>query len=106
MEYTTKDILKRNAFNKVEKLINYFKSKGNITEEEKQKIIKAIVIVIIICLMDNLYNNVTETSGIESLIKLFGISDEKAKKIRNIGINSANITTLSIIIYKYLVSEK
>ena len=52
--------------------------------------------------MDNLYKDVTNVSGIESILSLFGISEKSAISIRKMGTKSINIASLALLIFTYL----
>jgi hypothetical protein len=52
--------------------------------------------------MDNLYKGITNISGIESILLLFGISEKNANSIRKLGYKSINVTSLALLIFTYL----
>jgi len=96
------DVTKRNLYNKLENLIKNIKLKLNPTLEqaEKEQIIKYITLVLLIIKMDNVYKQSTNKSGLISILKIFGIEDKVAEKIKNIFNNGADITFVSLLIYK------
>ena len=52
--------------------------------------------------MDNLYKGITDVSGIESILSLFGLSENNAISIRKMGSKSINVASLGLLIYNYL----
>ena len=102
-----KEILKRELFNKFENTIKKIKSKisNNLTEEEKNKLLKKIVLVIVLFQVDSLYKKLSDVSGLSSIFQLFGLNEKNGNKLRNIGEGSSNILTLALLIFKYLKRE-
>ena len=98
------DIIKRDLYNKFSEFISDIKKKinNNLTEEEKKKILKQITCLILLFQMDNLYKGITNISGIESILLLFGISEKNANSIRKLGCKSINVTSLALLIFTYL----
>jgi hypothetical protein len=98
------DLIKRDLYNKFEEIIGKIKKKINddLSNEEKKKIIKKIACVIMLFQMDTLYKNITNVSGIETILNLFGISDKNANIIKKMGNNSVNILSLALLIFTYL----
>lgn len=52
--------------------------------------------------MDNVYKGITDVSGIESILSLFGLSEKNATIIRKMGSKSINIASLGLLIFTYL----
>lgn len=98
------DLIKRDLYNKFEEIIGKIKKKINddLSNEEKKKIIKKIACVIMLFQMDTLYKNITNVSGIETILNLFGISDKNANIIKKMGNSSVNILSLALLIFTYL----
>jgi hypothetical protein len=98
------DIIKRDLYNKFGDYISDIKKKINndLTEEDKIKIINKITVIILLFQMDNLYKDITNSSGIESILTLFGFSEKNANNIRKLCSKSVNITSFAILIFKYL----
>ena len=98
------DIIKRDLYNKFSEFISDIKKKinNNLTEEEKKKILKQITCLILLFQMDNLYKGITNISGIESILQLFGLSEKNANIIRKFGSKSINITSLALLIFTYI----
>jgi hypothetical protein len=98
------DLIKRDLYNKFEDIIRKIKKKINndLTDEEKKKLLKKIACIIMLFQMDTLYKNITNVSGIESILNIFGISDKNANIIRKMGSNSINIASLALLIFTYL----
>jgi hypothetical protein len=98
------DVIKRDLYNKFGDLIGDIKKKINndLTEEDKKKLLKQITCLILLFQMDNLYKGITDVSGIESILSLFGLSENNAISIRKIGSKSINIASLGLLIYTYL----
>jgi hypothetical protein len=98
------DIIKRDLYNKFGDYISDIKKKINndLTEEDKIKIINKITVLILLFQMDNLYKDITNSSGIESILTLFGFSEKNANNIRKLCSKSVNITSFAILIFKYL----
>ena len=104
---TTTDLLKRISFNRIDSVVKNIREKlqKDMTEEDKKKIIKKIALVIMIFQLDSLYQKITDTSGIISVLQVFGFGEEKAEKIRNLGVGSMNVATLAMMIFKFLREE-
>ena len=98
------DVIKRDLFNKFSDFIGNIKKKINndLTEEDKKKIIKKITCLILLFQMDNVYKGITDVSGIESILSLFGLSEKNATSIRKMGSKSINIASLALLIFTYL----
>jgi hypothetical protein len=98
------DIIKRDLFNKFGDYVSNIKKKINndLTEEDKKIIIKQITCLILLFQMDSLYKDLTSFSGIESILILFGLSEKNANNIRKIFSKSINITSLALLIFRYL----
>ena len=98
------DIIKRDLYNKFSNFIKDIKKQINndLTEEEKKKILKQITCLILLFQMDNLYKGITNISGIESILQLFGLSEKNANIIRKFGSKSINITSLALLIFTYI----
>ena len=98
------DIIKRDLYNKFGDYVSDIKKKINndLTEEDKKKIIKQITCLILLFQMDNLYKDITNISGIESILSLFGISDKNANIINKFFSKSINVTSLALLIFRYL----
>jgi hypothetical protein len=98
------DVIKRDLFNKFSNFIKNIKKQINndLTEEEKKKILKQITCLILLFQMDNLYKSFTNTSGIESILQLFGLSEKNANIIKKLGFKSINVTSLALLIFTYL----
>jgi hypothetical protein len=98
------DVIKRDLYNKFSEFLVNIKKKINndLTEDEKKKILKQITCLILLFQMDNLYEDITNKSGIESILQLFGLSEKKASNIRKLGSKSINITSLALLIFTYL----
>jgi len=98
------DVIKRDLYNKFSEFISNIKKKINndLTNEEKKKILKQITTLILLFQMDNMYKEITNISGIESILLLFGISEKNASSIRKLGFKSINITSLALLIFTYL----
>ena len=98
------DIIKRDLYNKFSIFFQDIKKKINddLTGEEKKKILKQITCLILLFQMDNFYKGITNTSGIESILQLFGLSEKNANIIRKLGSISVNITSLALLIFTYL----
>ena len=101
------DVIMRDLYNKFEEIIGKIKKKINddLSNEEKKKIIKKIACVIMLFQIDTLYKNITNVSGIETILNLFGISDKNANIMRKIGSKSINIASLALLIFTYLKSK-
>jgi hypothetical protein len=98
------DLIKRDLYNKFEEIVEKIKKKINndLSDEEKKKLIKKITCIIMLFQIDILYKNITNSSGIESILNLFGISHRNANIIRKMGSNSVNIASLALLIFTYL----
>lgn len=98
------DVIKRDLYNKFGDFIGDIKKKINndLTEEDKKKIIKKITCLILLFQMDNVYKGITDVSGIESILSLFGLSEKNATSIRKMGSKSINIASLALLIFTYL----
>jgi hypothetical protein len=98
------DVIKRDLYNKFGDFIGNIKKKINndLTEEDKKKIIKKITCLILLFQMDNVYKGITDVSGIESILSLFGLSEKNAINIRKMGSKSINIASLALLIFTYL----
>jgi hypothetical protein len=101
------DVIKRDLYNKFGDFISDIKKKikNDLTEENKKKLIKQIMCLILLFQIDNLYKNMTDVSGIESILSLFGLSDKNAISIRKMGSKSINIASLALLIFTYLRGE-
>jgi hypothetical protein len=101
------DVIKRDLYNKFSDFIKDIRKKicSDLTEEDKKKILRKITCLILLFQMDNLYKNVTDTSGIESILSLFGLSDKNANIIRKMGSKSINVASLALLIFTYLRSK-
>lgn len=101
------DVIKRDLYNKFGDFIADIKKKINndLTEEDKKKLLKQITCLILLFQMDNLYKNLTDVSGIESILGLFGISEKNASSIRKMGSKSINIASLGLLIFTYLKAK-
>ena len=75
------------------------------TEEDKKKILKQITCLILLFQMDNVYKGITDVSGIESILSLFGLSEKNATSIRKMGSKSINVASLALLIFTYLRSK-
>ena len=78
------------------------KINNDLKEEDKKKLLKQITCLILLFQMDNLYKDVTDVSGIESILSLFGLSEKSAINIRKMGSKSINIASLALLIFTYL----
>jgi hypothetical protein len=98
------DIIKRDLYNKFEDYISNIKKKINndLTDEDKKTIIKQITYIILLFQMDSLYKDVTSVSAIETILILFGLSDKNANNIRKMFSKGINITSLALLIFRYL----
>jgi len=101
------DVIKRDLFNKFSDFIGNIKKKINndLTEEDKKKILKQITCLILLFQMDNVYKGITDVSGIESILSLFGLSEKNATSIRKMGSKSINVASLALLIFTYLRSK-
>jgi len=98
------DIIKRDLYNKFGEFIIDIKKQINtdLTEDKKKKILKQITCLILLFQMDNIYKGITNVSGIESILQLFGFSEKTANTIRKLGCKSVNITSFALLIFNYL----
>jgi len=98
------EIMKRNLYNKVEHLVKIIKAKTKTALEhnEKEKILRIISFIIISLQVDNLYSSVIPKSGIVSILKIFGLDEKKAEKIKGLCNNGVSVALLSILILKNL----
>jgi len=98
------DVIKRDLYNKFGDFVSNIKKKINndLTDEKKKKLIKQITCLILLFQMDNVYKGITDVSGIESILSLFGISEKNAISIRKMGSKSINIASLALLIFTYL----
>jgi len=98
------DIIKRDLYNKFGDYISNIKKKINndLTDEDKKTIIKQITYIILLFQMDSLYKDVTSVSAIETILILFGLSDKNANNIRKMFSKGINITSLALLIFRYL----
>ena len=93
------DVIKRDLYNKFGDFIGDI---NDLTEEDKKKIIKKITCLILLFQMDNVYKGITDVSGIESILSMFGLSEKNATSIRKMGSKSINIASLALLIFTYL----
>lgn len=98
------DVIIRDLYNRFGDYIGDIKKKINndLTEENKKKIIKKITCLILLFQMDYLYKGITDVSGIESILSMFGISDKNASIFRRMGSKSLNVASLALLIFNYL----
>ena len=98
------DVIKRDLYNKFGNFIVDIKKKINndLTEEDKKKLLKQITCIILLFQMDNIYKGITDVSGIESILGMFGLSEKNAMSIRKMGSKSINIASLALLIFTYL----
>jgi len=98
------NIAKRDIYNKMENLVKIIKEKLKTTlgPEEKQKILKYITIIIISFQLDNLYSSTIHHSGLTSILKIFGFSEDKAEKLKGLCNNGVSVALLAILIFKNL----
>ena len=75
------------------------------TEEDKKRLLKKITCLILLFQMDNVYKGITDVSGIESILSMFGLSDKNATSIRKMGSKSINIASLALLIFTYLKAK-
>ena len=101
------DVITRDLYNKFSDFIGDMKKKINndLTDEDKKKIIKKITCLILLFQMDNLYKGVTDVSGIESILAMFGLSEKNASIIRKMGSKSINVASLALLIFTYLKAK-
>ena len=81
------------------------KINNDLTDEDKKKILKKITCLILLFQMDNLYKGVTDVSGIESILAMFGLSEKNASIIRKMGSKSINVASLALLIFTYLKAK-
>ncbi len=98
------DVFKRNLFNKMENLARTIKSKmqTSLGPEQKKHILSLITLMIISFEVDSLYTKTTNKSGIIELLKILGIGDKRADKIKSVYGGGVSIAILSLIIYNNL----
>jgi len=101
------DIIKRDLYNKFGNFVGDIKKKINtdLNEEDKKRLLKQITYLILLFQMDNLYKDITNVSGLESILSLFGISEKNAISIRKMGTKSINIASLALLIFTYLSAK-
>jgi hypothetical protein len=101
------DVIIRDLYNKFGDFIENIKKKINndLTEEDKKKILKKITCLILLFQMDNLYKGLTDVSGIESILAMFGLSEKNASVIRKMSSKSINIASLALLIFTYLKAK-
>lgn len=101
------DVITRDLYNKFGDFIGDMKKKINndLTDEDKKKILKKITCLILLFQMDNLYKGVTDVSGIESILAMFGLSEKNASIIRKMGSKSINVASLALLIFTYLKAK-
>ena len=98
------NIAKRDIYNKLESLVKIIKEKLKTTleQKDKEKILKYITFIIISFQVDNIYTSTVHKSGIISVLKIFGFSEEKAEKIKSLCNNGVSIALLTLLIFKNL----
>ena len=98
------DVIKRDLYNKFGDFIGNIKKKisNNLTDEDKKRILKQITCLILLFQMDNVYKGITDVSGIESFLAMFGLSEKNAISIRKMGSKSINVASLALLIFTYL----
>ena len=98
------DVIIRDLYNKFGDFIKNIKKKINndLTEEDKKKLLKKITCLILLFQMDNLYKGLTDVSGIESILAMFGLSEKNASVIRKMSSKSINVASLALLIFTYL----
>lgn len=103
-EVATKEVFKRDVYNKMENLAKIIKSKlqTSLGPEEKQKLLKYITIIIISFQVDQLYTKTVNKSGIISVLKIFGFDESKAEKIKSLCNNGVSVALLALLIFKNL----
>jgi hypothetical protein len=98
------DVIKRDLYNKFSDFVENIKKKINndLTDEDKKKLLKKITYLILLFQMDNLYKDITDVSGIESILNLFGLSKKNSDIVRKMGSKGINIVSLALLIFTYL----
>jgi hypothetical protein len=98
------DLIKRDLYNKFSDFVIDIKKKirNDLTDEDKKKLVKKITCLILLFQIDNLYKDITDISGIESILILFGLSDKNSNIVRKMGSKSINIASLALLIFTYL----
>ena len=98
------DLIKRDLYNKFSDFVIDIKKKmrNNLTDEDKKKLLKKITCLILLFQIDNLYKDITDVSGIESILILFGLSDKNSNIVRKMGSKGINIASLALLIFSYL----
>lgn len=98
------DIIKRDLYDKFGESINSIKKKigNNLSDYDKKKLIKKIAYLILLFQMDSLYESITDTSGIESYLKLFGISETNSRTLNKFSSKGINILSIALLIYAHL----
>ena len=101
------DVIIRDLYNKFGDFIENIKKKINndLTEEDKKKLLKKITCLILLFQMDNLYKGLTDVSGIESILAMFGLSEKNASVIRKMSSKSINVASLALLIFTYLKTK-
>ena len=101
------DVIIRDLYNKFGDFIKNIKKKINndLTEEDKKKLLKKITCLILLFQMDNLYKGMTDVSGIESILAMFGLSEKNASIIRKLSSKSINVASLALLIFSYLKTK-
>jgi len=101
------DVIIRDLYNKFGDFIENIKKKINndLTEEDKKKLLKKITCLILLFQMDNLYKGLTDVSGIESILAMFGLSEKNASVIRKMSSKSINVASLALLIFTYLKAK-
>ena len=101
------DVIIRDLYNKFGNFIENIKKKINndLTEEDKKKLLKKITCLILLFQMDNLYKGLTDVSGIESILAMFGLSEKNASVIRKMSSKSINVASLALLIFTYLKAK-
>lgn len=101
------DVIIRDLYNKFGDFIENIKKKINndLTEEDKKKLLKKITCLILLFQMDNLYKGLTDVSGIESILAIFGLSEKNASVIRKMSSKSINVASLALLIFTYLKAK-
>lgn len=100
IDINLQEIIKRDLYNRFCDIKKKFKSE--LSEEDKKKLLKKITCIILLFQMDNLYKGITDVSGIESILELFGLSEKNANSIRKMGSKSINVASLGLLIFTYL----
>lgn len=97
-------IAKRDFYNKLESLVKIVKEKLKTTleQKDKEKIMKYITFIIISFQVDNIYSSAVKKSGLISVLKIFGFSEERAEKIKKLCNNGVSVALLALLIFKNL----